>query len=44
VQPTADHRPLHVLLIGAGKFGAMFLSKVRREVERAYHDVTAMRD
>ena len=29
-QRAADHKPLRVLLIGAGKFGSMFLSQVRR--------------
>src|SRR5712671_4736089 len=27
---AADHDPLRILLIGAGKFGSMFLSQVRR--------------
>jgi len=27
---AADHKPLRVLMIGAGKFGSMFLSQVRR--------------
>jgi predicted homoserine dehydrogenase-like protein len=27
---AADHNPLRILLIGAGKFGSMFLSQVRR--------------
>jgi len=30
LQRVADHQPLRVLLIGAGKFGSMFLSQVRR--------------
>jgi predicted homoserine dehydrogenase-like protein len=29
-QRASDHKPLHVLLIGAGKFGPAFLSQVRR--------------
>src|SRR5689334_21941087 len=29
-QRAADSKPLRVLLIGAGKFGSMFLSQVRR--------------
>jgi len=29
-QRAADNKPLRVLLIGAGKFGSMFLSQVRR--------------
>ncbi|MDP1791911.1 MAG: Gfo/Idh/MocA family oxidoreductase, partial [Methylibium sp.] len=29
-QRAADGRPLRVALIGAGKFGSMFLSQVRR--------------
>ena len=30
LQRVADHQPLRVALIGAGKFGSMFLSQVRR--------------
>src|SRR5689334_19225378 len=30
MQRAAEHKPLRVLLIGAGKFGSMFLSQVRR--------------
>ena len=29
-QRATDNKPLRVLLIGAGKFGSMFLSQVRR--------------
>jgi predicted homoserine dehydrogenase-like protein len=30
LQRAADHKPLHIALIGAGKFGSMFLSQARR--------------
>ena len=30
LQRDAERRPLRVLLIGAGKFGSMFLAQVRR--------------
>ena len=30
LQRAADQKPLRVALIGAGKFGSMFLSQVRR--------------
>ncbi|HWI12788.1 MAG TPA: flagellar biosynthesis protein FlgA, partial [Burkholderiales bacterium] len=30
LQRAAEHRPLSVALIGAGKFGSMFLSQVPR--------------
>ena len=29
-QRQADHKPLRVALLGAGKFGSMFLSQARR--------------
>ena len=30
LQRASEHKPLRVALIGAGKFGSMFLSQVRR--------------